>query len=220
MSGTVVVFLHDFFDSPHIYADLIFDDFWEWISFTIRTLTDAGVPFFVKPHPNQIEASAEVLERLRLKFPEMRLLSTRITNRQLVDAGLGAGVSVYGTVGHELAYLGVPVICCARHPHHAFDFCRTAKSLTEYEAMLRQPFLLALERHEMRRQALQFYYAHNLHGSPEALALRSHICTLFKIGNDDSAPPESLAQGLADLSASPEWSMFIDDLVQDMQSRL
>ncbi|MFM1981148.1 MAG: hypothetical protein RLZ68_2413, partial [Pseudomonadota bacterium] len=110
--GAVVVFLHDFFDSPHIYADLVFDDFWQWICCTIQTLTEAGIPFFLKPHPNQIAASVAVLAQLRAQFPALRLLSTRITNRELVDAGIGAGVTVYGTVGHELAYLGVPVICC------------------------------------------------------------------------------------------------------------
>lgn len=216
--GSVIVFLHDFFDSPHVYADLVFDDFWQWICCTIRTLTKAGIPFFLKPHPNQIATSVAVLDQLRVQFPSLRMLSTRITNRQLVEAGMGAGVTVYGTVGHELAYLGVPVICCARHPHHAFDFCRTARSVEEYDAMLRQPFKLPLSREQMRLQALQFYYAHNLHGSPEALALRTRFGTLFKIGNDATAAPDALARSLDDLYAEPAWSQFVRELIQDMES--
>jgi hypothetical protein len=42
--GATVVFLHDFYDSPHIYHDLVFDDFWQWVTFTISALRDAGVP--------------------------------------------------------------------------------------------------------------------------------------------------------------------------------
>ena len=126
--------------------------------------------------------------QLQATFPGAQLLSTRVTNRQLADAGLGAGVTVYGTIGHELAYLGVPVISCARHPHHAFGFCRTAGSVAEYEAMLRQPFVRVLSREAMREQALQFYYAHNLHGSDQALALRSRFANLFKASNDTTDP--------------------------------
>ncbi len=216
--GAVVVFLHDFFDSPHVYADLVFDDFWQWICCTIQTLTEAGIPFFLKPHPNQIAASVAVLDQLRVQFPSVHLLSTRITNRQLAEAGVGAGITVYGTVGHELAYLGVPVICCARHPHHAFDFCRTAHSVAEYQAMLRQPFELPLSREQMRQQALQFYYAHNLHGTTEALSLRARFGELFKVGNDTSAPPEALAHSLEALRAEPAWALFVQELIQDMQA--
>lgn len=216
--GAVVVFLHDFFDSPHVYADLVFDDFWQWICCTVQTLTEAGIPFFLKPHPNQIAASVAVLNQLGEQFPSVRLLSTRITNRQLSEAGMGAGVTVYGTVGHELAYLGVPVICCARHPHHAFDFCRTARSVAEYQGMLRQPFEFPLDRDAMRHQALQFYYAHNLHGTTEVLALRTRFGELFKAGNDPSAPPEALARSLADLRAESAWTEFVQELIQDMHS--
>lgn len=214
--NAVVVFLHDFFDSPHIYAHLVFDDFWQWICFTIQTLTDAGIPFFVKPHPNQIAASTEVLEQLKSKFQNLSFLSKNITNRQLVDAGMGAGVTVYGTIGHELAYLGIPTICCARHPHHAFDFCRTARSLDEYKKMLQDPFIMPLNRVEMRRQALEFYYSHNLHGSEESLRLRARYRELFKVGSEDMADPAALSTSLAALLAEPGWESFVDELIKDM----
>jgi hypothetical protein len=218
ISGAVVVYLHDFFDSPHIYADMVFDDFWQWVCCTIRTLSQAGIPFYLKPHPNQIAASVAVLDQLRGQFPALRLLSARITNRQLVKAGMGAGVTVYGTVGHELAFLGVPVICCARHPHHAFDFCRTARNVPEYLEMLRQPFKMPLSREEMRHQALQFYYAHNLHGDAGALVLRERFSTLFKTGLAADEAPDALANCLAAMRTEPAWSVFVSDLIQDMQA--
>lgn len=218
VSNSVVIFLHDFFDSPHIYADLVFDDFWQWICYTIRTLTEAGISFFVKPHPNQIVASAEVLKQLKTKFPNLSILSTNITNRQLVDAGIRAGVTVYGTVGHELAYLGIPVICCARHPHHEFDFCRTARSVDEYKKMLLEPFIMPLDHDEMRRQALQFYYAHNLYGTDESIRLRARFGELWRVGSDDTADPAALSASLAALMAEPGWESFVQELIKDMSA--
>ena len=67
--GAVVVFLHDFYDSPNIYREMIFADFWEWACFTIETLNSAGIPFFVKPHPNQISLNEAVLDELTRRYP-------------------------------------------------------------------------------------------------------------------------------------------------------
>lgn len=218
VSNSVVIFLHDFFDSPHVYAELVFDDFWQWICLTIQTLTEAGISFFVKPHPNQIAGNVEVLERLKTQFPGLNMLSTSINNRQLVDAGMRAGVTVYGTVGHELAYLGIPVICCARHPHHAFDFCRTARSVDEYKKMLSEPFIMPLSRDEMRRQALKFYYAHNLYGTDESIRLRARFGELWRVGSDDTADPAALSASLATLMAEPGWESFVQELIKDMSA--
>ena len=165
VDGAVVIFLHDFYDSPHVYKDLVFPDFWAWICFTIETLKDAGVTFWLKPHPNQRSLSEGVLVELQKRFKEARFISSKVTNAELVTAGMVCGVTVYGTVAHELAYLGVPSIACARHPHVSFDFCRTARNIDEFRQMLRTPNFLPLKPEEMRNQALAFYYMHNLHGS-------------------------------------------------------
>jgi len=36
VSGALIVFLHDFFDSPHGYRWMLFPDFLEWIEHTIN----------------------------------------------------------------------------------------------------------------------------------------------------------------------------------------
>lgn len=43
LDGAVVIFLHDFYDSPHVYPDLVFPDFWRWVCFTIEVLQKAGI---------------------------------------------------------------------------------------------------------------------------------------------------------------------------------
>jgi hypothetical protein len=185
--GAVIVFLHDFYDSPHIYDDLVFHDFWDWVTCTIEALAESGVPFFLKPHPNQVEASGDVINVLRGKYPAVSILPMRATNVQLAEAGMLCGVTMYGTVAHELGYLGIPTIACARHPHHAFDFCRTAKTLSDYVEMLHTPALALVDARAMREQALIFYYMHNLHGTPEELKLRANISRLWKASHDPDA---------------------------------
>lgn len=170
--GAAVIFLHDFYDSPHVYREMVFPDFWVWVCFTIETLRSANIRFFIKPHPNQISLSDKVLDELRQRYSGLSMISSGITNKQLAEAGISCAVTVYGTVAHEMAYLGVPTIACAHHPHISFDFCRTAHSRNEYAALLQNPRQLQVDKVAMHRQSLVFYYMHNLNSDEETKALR------------------------------------------------
>jgi hypothetical protein len=211
----VVVFLHDFYDSPHIYYDLVFSDFWQWASFTIETLERARIAYFLKPHPNQVSLSGGALAEMQAKYPMARVLPAKASNTQLADAGIACGVTVYGTVAHELAYLGIPTIGCARHPHHSFAFCHTAGNVAEYEALLLKSTRLPADREAMRRQALEFYYMHNLYGSNDDLELRQIFVTLWKRCHDPSASVGDAQSALAALRDSPAFSRRISSLLQN-----
>ena len=212
LQGAVVVFLHDFYDSPHVYADLVFEDFWVWICFTIDTLQAARIPFFLKPHPNQIALSSEVLRDLQAAYPAVQFLPQGVTNTQLADAGIACGVTVYGTVAHELAYLGVPSIGCARHPHHSFDFCRTARTRAQYAAYLSEAQVPRIDAGTLRTQALQFYYMHNLHGAPATHALRADFVAFWKACQTEGSTDLEVGQALQRLRQSEAFGAFIDQL--------
>lgn len=204
LHGAVVVFLHDFYDSPHVYPDLVFQDFWQWISYTIETLQKAGIRFFLKPHPNQIALSDEALERLRRAYPNLHWLPTKASNVQLARAGIACGVTVYGTVAHELAYLGVPSIACARHPHYTFDFCRTARTREKYKGMLESYGVMPLPKADMQRQALAFYFMHNLHGTDDERGLQQAFVTFWRACNVGAVTEDAVInsfQALVTLSA-------------------
>ncbi len=215
--GAVVVFLHDFYDSPHVYHDLVFPDFWSWVCCTIDTLRDAGTPFLLKPHPNQIALSGDALRELQARYDGVAVLSPRVTNAQLVEGGIVCGVTVYGTVAHELAFLGVPTIACARHPHAAFDFCRTAHSVAEYRDLLRTPGLMPVDRREMRRQALAFYYMHNLYGDDDARALKQDFVAFWKACNGTGTDERELVARFERLSASPGFAALVDRLAEEIR---
>jgi len=208
VQGAVVVFLHDFYDSPHVYADLVFPDFWEWICFTIETLRSASIPFVIKPHPNQIALSDGVIVSLRERFPDMRLLPSGVSNRQLVDGGIACAVTVYGTVAHEMAFLGIPTIACARHPHIAFDFCRTARTREAYEGLLRESGRARSDTATLRAQALQFYVMHNLALSAEDIELRDATIAVWRLCHDRATPPATIVREFARLAALPGFSGF------------
>lgn len=217
LNGAVVVFLHDFYDSPHVYPDLVFHDFWLWICFTVEVMQKSGTTFFLKPHPNQIALSDEALVRLREKYPELKWLSPAVNNVRLAQAGIACGVTVYGTVAHELAYLGVPSIGCARHPHYTFDFCRTARTRHEYEGFLKTYRAEPLSKEEMRRQALVFYYMHNLHGAADERELQQAFAVFWKSCNVGEVTELSVVENFKKLIGLSAFDRFIQKMVKPHQ---
>jgi hypothetical protein len=209
IDGAVVVFLHDFYDSPHVYPDLIFDDFWQWVTFTIEVLKRWDINFFLKQHPNQIPLSDEALGSLRVKYPDLKWLPAGVSNVQLARARIACGVTVYGTVAHELAFLGVPSIGCARHPHHSFDFCRTARSKAHYESALKTYAQLPVPKDEMQRQALAFYYMHNLYGDDDQRSLRKAFAAFWTACNVGQSTEEQVMHSFQVLVNLPAFDRFV-----------
>ena len=212
-SGAVVIFLHDFYDGYNAYADLIFCDFWRWVCFSVEVLQKAGIKFFLKQHPNQIGLSSAVIDNLHGKYPMAKWLPPGLNNVQLVQAGMICGVTAYGTVAHELSFLGVPTICYGKHPHHSFEFCRTAKSRDEYKTMLESPGLLPIGKPEMQRQALMYYYMRNLYGSKDEVALCAAFIQLWRTCNIENGDDSVVLAAIRNLSDQPAFNAFISKLI-------
>ncbi|MDB4805037.1 hypothetical protein OAH16_00365 [bacterium] len=209
VSGALVIFLHDFYDSPHAYLEMVFSDFWEWVCFTIETLNSANIPFFVKPHLNQISLSDVVLSELKELYPDISIISSGVTNKQLAKAKMACAVTVCGTVAHEMAYLGLPTIACARHPHISFDFCRTAKSREEYAEILRRYAEIGITKSKMHQQSLIFYYMHNLNIGEEEKSLRDATCDFQMAYAKSDVSNQNLIDDLKQISLLPGYKSYI-----------
>lgn len=182
IQGGVVIFLHDFYDSPHIYKSMVFADFLEWIEFTINELEKNAVVCYLKPHPNQLPESGLVVKDLCKRYQHIKLLSPKITNKQLASAGMKLGITLYGTVAHELAYMGVPIITCGNNPHSSYDFCFEAKSKKQYSDMLREINTLVFPNIEQVKEEVEsFYYMHNLNKSEYEKLLLKYLAELRSI---------------------------------------
>jgi hypothetical protein len=184
VEGCAVIFLHDFYDSPHVYGHMVFSDFLEWIEFTIEAFEEYRIPYIIKPHPNQIPDSQTVVESLEQKYPNANFISSKITNKQLVDNGVKIGLSVYGTVAHELVYMGIPVILCGKNPHSSYDFCFTARSKNEYRDLLKNCMNINFTQ-GYKQEVESFYYMHNLNKTEHSKVLMESFIELFVYCNNN-----------------------------------
>ena len=156
-----VVYLHDFFDSPHCYRYMVFPDFEAWVRFTLDTIVRENLPIAVKPHPNQLPESAVLVEKLKRDYPTITFLRPTLSNLIIFRSGIKCGVSVYGTVLGELAYHGIAALAAGDHPHIDFDIAVTANSVEDYgRKLVRFRDLKAPP--DARQEMLDFYYAHQI----------------------------------------------------------
>ena len=157
-----VVFLHDFFDNQHSYRWVLFEDFWEWCIYTLGVIQEYKLNFVVKPHPNQIKESEDVIIKLKKMFPDIVWLDSSVSNSAIMNSGIHCGVSVYGTILHELAYHNIVPIAAGDHPHISFDFVNTPETKKEYKYYLLNFKNLELPE-DYKETVLAFYYMHNIY---------------------------------------------------------
>lgn len=212
VKNSIVIFLHDFFDSPHIYGEMVFPDFLEWIEYTIKALEQYNIPYFLKPHPNQISDSQKVVEVIKKKYPDARFISSDITNKQLVDGGINAGISVYGTVAHELVYMGIPVVLCGENPHSSYNFCSIARNKYEYRDFIKRCMNTKVTDQD-KDEVKSFYYMHNLNKNKPCKELMGNFIELRgQFNNGGALNDASYIKTINKIKGNKEFIVFVNEL--------
>ncbi|ADZ89914.1 hypothetical protein [Marinomonas mediterranea] len=132
---TIVIMLHCFFDSPHIYRNAIFPDFYEWCNYLRGVIERTNYNWVIKPHPNGLAGNEEVIYAI-FKNTRAFILEPEVSNLDIVNSSPDLVLTVYGTVAHEFSYCGIPVLNAGDNPHIDYSFCITAKNINEYDNYL------------------------------------------------------------------------------------
>jgi hypothetical protein len=153
----IVIAVHDFFDNPHSFGEMLFTDFYEWLKFLVEISKQTNYDWYIKTHPDYSHAELHCLNDIVLSCSDITLVPPETSWHQLSQEGLNFVLSCWGTVGHELPLLGVQVInASSNNPHIAYDFNWHASSIKEYEEMLFN--LDSLENNIDLNDIYEFYY--------------------------------------------------------------
>lgn len=165
----IVIMLHSFFDSPHMYEKMVFPDFLEWVHQTLDACSSDEVrsrnEVFVKPHPNRFAAEDALIADILAQYPFAKLLAAETSNGAIAALGPACILTVHGSVAAEFSYLGVPVITCGDNPCSSFGFTFEARTKEEYAGLVRNSDMLKLSP-EQRAEVGEFMFMHYLHNQP------------------------------------------------------
>ena len=162
-TDNLIIMLHCFFDSPHIYKSMLYPDFYEWVVDTIEVALGAGKAVFIKEHPNGILGNNEIVAELKKNFSNVTFLEKTTSNLTIMKCKIDAVATVYGTIGHEFSYHNIPVINAGDNPHSAFNFCYNPSSREQYQKLIMDVGSLKKPTNSDKIDILKFYYIHNLY---------------------------------------------------------
>ena len=136
----LVIYIHDFYDSPHVNRKLIFLDLYQYLKQTLLALTkleDTSV--FVKIHPNGMpgckEKAIELVESFHLEH--FHVLPDGVSNNHIIDLKPDLIATARGTVCLEMAYFGIPTVALFDNLYANFPFTHTCYDKESYFAILK-----------------------------------------------------------------------------------
>ena len=132
----VLILTHDFYDNPHGYGLLLFDDFLQWMNFLGELSLKTNYDWYVKCHRDYSPQELMELESFIIRYPNISIVNSEVSFIQLRNEGIEFALTCFGSVGHELPLLGITVVNNSNNPHIAYNFNVHARNLAEYEDII------------------------------------------------------------------------------------
>ena len=156
----VLIATHDFYDNPHSYGEMLFNDFSIWLDFLKDIERETTYDWYLKCHKDASLQEINEIVKFSQKNPSFRVINPLVSFHQLKNEGLDFVLTCYGSVGHELPLLGINVLNSSHNPHIAYSFNFHAKSISDYREQLLH--LAELSKVQIpTNEIYEFFYVHN-----------------------------------------------------------
>jgi len=131
---SIIIFPHCYFDNPHRYRGMIFNDFYDQVLYFLELSKKlSNYEWYYKPHPNEIQSDLNVHKDLMKHYKNVNYLSKSFNHYEILKLNPKCIITNHGTIAHEYAALKIPVINTGDNPHINYNFCLHAKSLKNLE---------------------------------------------------------------------------------------
>ena len=108
----VLISTHDFFDAVHLYGRFFYSDFYEWLNGLSKIAKKTNYDWYIKNHPTyggKYKKYQNFTNKITDDFVKqnnhIKLLPNDVSNKQLINEGIGAVMTVYGTVASDFLIL-------------------------------------------------------------------------------------------------------------------
>jgi hypothetical protein len=159
---SVLIAIHDFYDSPHVYGNMLFSDFYEWIKYLVNISKKTNYDWYIKPHPECSSQDLKLIKQIIKKNSKICILSSKATHSEILKKGVNTVLTCYGTVGYEYAYLGLTVVNASpNNPYRLYSFVHTPKTIKKYENII-----LNLKKFKLKpskKKILEFFFVRRLY---------------------------------------------------------
>jgi hypothetical protein len=162
VKNKIIIFTHCFFDSPHKHRKMLFEDFYEQLNFILSlSKYNKKYNWFIKPHPASFFQNDEVLKKLLLKdYSNVTLLHKNTSNAHIANSKPKLIITDHGTIAHEMAYFGIPVLNTGDNPHINYNFNLHANSRNHIKNILNKLPRFIKKLNFNQKDIFEFVYMH------------------------------------------------------------
>jgi hypothetical protein len=129
----ILIACHCFSDAPHVYGDMLFEDFREWLNFIGELSGATSYDFYAKAHPFFSESDKLHFQNFLEDYPNIKQVPSTFSNLELFGQGINVVLTMHGTIAFEAAYEGILVVNASLNsPHVNYNFSISPKSEEEF----------------------------------------------------------------------------------------
>lgn len=135
----IILYLHDFIDSPGVYGGSVFNDIPSWVKFCCKQTSKTGYTLVIKTHPNASQYNIPLVDQLEKEvlrnFKHVEFCRTDFRLSKLSKHyNIHCILTVFGSIINEAAFLGIPSISCSVAP--ADFFIQVSKNATNKKQLV------------------------------------------------------------------------------------
>jgi hypothetical protein len=155
----IVIYMHEFYDSPHINRVLQFPDLYLYLKSTLEQLINlVDTSVFIKLHPNSVIGCRDEAIALINSFNanHFYILDEQVSNLNIIDLKPDLICTARGTVGIEMAFHDIPTVALFDNIYSNFDFVHTCYDKESYFSILKGEIKPTINYN--KEQIISFYF--------------------------------------------------------------
>ena len=153
----VMVAMHNFYDSPHVFGKMLFPDFYLWLNHLVKLSSKTEYDWYFKMHPENSLNDYLLIKSILKKNKNIKIISHRTNQNEIISMGINFVLTCFGSIGFEYAYKGITVVnACIRNPHAGFNFTHNPKNINQYDKIV-----LNLNKFKLKpnkKEILEFFF--------------------------------------------------------------
>ena len=158
----VMIAMHNFYDSPHVFGKMLFPDFVIWLENIVTLSLKTNYIWYFKLHPENTKRDFIYIKSILKKNKNIQIIQHKKNQNEIIEMNIKYVLTCFGSIGYEYAYRGVTVInACARNPHSGYNFTHNPKTIVEFNKMV-----LNLSKYKLKpkkEEILEFFFMRRIH---------------------------------------------------------
>ena len=185
---SVLIAMHNFYDSPHVFGKMLFPDFYEWLNYLVKISKKTNYKWYLKLHPENDIKDFKFIKKIIGKKGNIEILPSDVTHKFVLKKKIQFVLTCFGTIGYEYAYLGLTVInACKFNPHQAYNFNLNPKNILEYSKIIKNLRQYLIK--PPKKEILEFFYIRHTLLSNNCLDIKKKkLKNVFKWQNEIYKP--------------------------------